>query len=150
MQNQPICATRPLKKGSKPGRESPMRRLWQILRAPLLSQEDPGKEPHIKDTSPLPPKRAPCFFLPRCPPLSHSGALAFAPPLASSFVTGWRIHLAQSVWRWQAFDGMKMLIRDGGGGDGPIAWSLEGYSTCRRAWKTLRNMGSWLHAEFDV
>ena len=29
----------------------------------------------------LPPKRAPCFFLPRCPPLSHSGALAFAPPL---------------------------------------------------------------------
>ena len=29
-------------------------------------------------------KRAPCFFLPRCPPLSHSGALAFAPPLASS------------------------------------------------------------------
>ena len=51
----------------------------------LLSQEDPGKEPHIKDSSPLPPKRAPCFFLPRCPPLSHSGALAFAPPLASSF-----------------------------------------------------------------
>ena len=50
----------------------------------LLSQEDPGKEPHIKDSSPLPPKRAPCFFLPRCPPLSHSGALAFAPPLASS------------------------------------------------------------------
>ena len=50
----------------------------------LLSQEDPGKEPHIKDFSPLPPKRAPCFFLPRCPPLSHSGALAFAPPLASS------------------------------------------------------------------
>ena len=47
----------------------------------LLSQEDPGKEPHIKDSSPLPPKRAPCFFLPRCPPLSHSGALAFAPPL---------------------------------------------------------------------
>ena len=46
----------------------------------LLSQEDPGKEPHIKDSSPLPPKRAPCFFLPRCPPLSHSGALAFAPP----------------------------------------------------------------------
>ena len=51
----------------------------------LLSQEDPGKKPHIKDSSPLPPKRAPCFFLPRCPPLSHSGALAFAPPLASSF-----------------------------------------------------------------
>ena len=50
----------------------------------LLSQEDPGKEPHIKDSSPLPPKRAPCFFLPGCPPLSHSGALAFAPPLASS------------------------------------------------------------------
>ena len=50
----------------------------------LLSQEDPGKEPHIKDSSPLPPKRALCFFLPRCPPLSHSGALAFAPPLASS------------------------------------------------------------------
>ena len=46
----------------------------------LLSQEDPGKEPHIKDSSPLPPKRAPCFFLPRCPPLSHSGALAFDPP----------------------------------------------------------------------
>ena len=43
-----------------------------------------GQEPHIKDSSPLPPKRAPCFFLPRCPPLSHSGALAFAPPLASS------------------------------------------------------------------
>ena len=55
----------------------------------LLSQEDPGKEPHIKDSSPLPPKRAPCFFLPRCPPLSHSGALAFAPPLASSvFLVG--------------------------------------------------------------
>ena len=52
----------------------------------LLSQEDPGKEPHIKDSSPLPPKRAPCFFLPLCPPLSHSGALAFAPPLASSHV----------------------------------------------------------------
>ena len=50
----------------------------------LLSQEDPSKEPHIKDSSPLPPQRAPCFFLPRCPPLSHSGALAFAPPLASS------------------------------------------------------------------
>ena len=33
-------------------------------------------------------KRAPCFFLPRCPPLSHSGALAFAPPpLASSVAT---------------------------------------------------------------
>ena len=54
------------------------------LSVSLLSQEDPGKEPHIKDSSPLPPKRAPCFFLPRCPPLSHSGALAFAPPLASS------------------------------------------------------------------
>ena len=50
----------------------------------LLSQEDPSKEPHIKDSSPLPPQRAPCFFLPRCPPLSHSGALAFAPLLASS------------------------------------------------------------------
>ena len=47
----------------------------------LLSQEDPSKEPHIKESSPLPPQRAPCFFLPRCPPLSHSGALAFAPPL---------------------------------------------------------------------
>ena len=46
----------------------------------LSLQEDPGKEPHIKDSSPLPPERAPCFFLPRCPPLSHSGALAFAPP----------------------------------------------------------------------
>ena len=33
----------------------------------------------------LPPKRAPCFFLPRCPPLSHSGALAFAPPLGLKF-----------------------------------------------------------------
>ena len=53
----------------------------------LLSQEDPGKEPHIKDSSPLPPKRAPCFFLPHCPPLSHSGALAFASPLASSYIT---------------------------------------------------------------
>ena len=52
----------------------------------LLSQEDPGKEPHIKDSSPLPPKRAPCFFLPRCPPLSHSGALAFAPPLGLKFL----------------------------------------------------------------
>ena len=53
----------------------------------LLSQEDPGKEPHIKDSSPLPlpPKRAPCFFLPRCPPLSHSGALAFAPPLGLKY-----------------------------------------------------------------
>ena len=50
------------------------------LSVSLLSQEDPGKEPHIKDSSPLPPKRAPCFFLPHCPPLSHSGALAFAPP----------------------------------------------------------------------
>ena len=52
----------------------------------LLSQEDPGKEPHIKDSSLLPPKRAPCFFLPRCPPLSHSGALAFAPPLGLKFL----------------------------------------------------------------
>ena len=34
----------------------------------------------------LPPKRAPCFFLPRWPLLSHSGALAFAPPLASSLI----------------------------------------------------------------
>ena len=51
----------------------------------LISQEDPGKEPHIKDSSPLPPKRAPCFFLPRCPPLSHSGALAFAPPVGLKF-----------------------------------------------------------------
>ena len=33
----------------------------------------------------LPPKRAPCFFLHRCPPLSHSGALAFAPPLGLKF-----------------------------------------------------------------
>ena len=52
----------------------------------LLSQEDPGKEPYIKDSLPLPPKRAPCFFLPRCPPLSHSGALAFAPPLGLKFL----------------------------------------------------------------
>ena len=53
----------------------------------LLSQEDPGKEPHIKDSSPLPPKRAPCFFVPHCPPLSHFGALAFARPLASNITT---------------------------------------------------------------
>ena len=55
------------------------------LSVSLLSQEDPGKEPHIKDSSPLPPKRAPCFFLPRCLPLSHSGALAFAPPLGLKY-----------------------------------------------------------------
>ena len=49
------------------------------LSVSLLSQEDPGKEPHIKDSSPLPPKRTPCFFLPRYPPLSHSRALTFPP-----------------------------------------------------------------------
>ena len=47
----------------------------------LLSQEDPGKEPHIKDSSPLPPKRAPCFFLPRW-------SASFRPPLGLKFANG--------------------------------------------------------------
>ena len=72
----------------------------------LLSQEDPGKEPHIKGSSPLPPKRAPCFFLPRCPPLSHSGALAFAPPLASSAA------LLGQLWATLAYEGFDPELWD--------------------------------------
>ena len=66
-------------------------------------RKDPGKEPHIKDSSPLPPKRAPCFFLPRCPPLSHSGALAFAPPLASS------LFFAIPPFRWSPLANWRVI-----------------------------------------